>query len=92
MGDKKTKGKAGASLEDALLSQETAASKSELKLPILEDGLTVEELSLKMGRSVSWVRERLRVMANEGRLEVGRKKKLNILGFVAWYPSYKIKP
>lgn len=58
----------------------------------LKDGLTVEELAIKTGRDVGWVREKLRLLAAAGRLIVGRKKQMGLDGRNAMVPAYKIAP
>lgn len=56
----------------------------------LKDGLTIEELAIKTGRDVGWVREKLRLLAAAGRLIVGRKKQMGLDGRSVMAPAYKI--
>lgn len=58
----------------------------------LRDGLTVEELAIKTGKNVDWVKDKLRLLAAAGRLIVGRKKQMGLDGRSAMVPAYKIAP
>ncbi|MDP2325818.1 MAG: hypothetical protein Q8N51_17580 [Gammaproteobacteria bacterium] len=60
------------------------------ELPTMEDGMTAEELALQAGRSVDYIRERLKGLLNEGRLEIGRKPSRDLLGRGIWVPCYKM--
>lgn len=64
----------------------------DLGAPELTDGLTVQELALKTGRSVEWIRSKLKLLAAAGRLVVGRKKAMGLDGRDILVPAYKIKP
>lgn len=59
-------------------------------LPTMVDGMTAEELALQAGRSVETIRERLKGLLNEGRLEIGRKQSRDLMGRSIWVPCYKM--
>lgn len=61
------------------------------ELPILEDGLTVDELAAQLNRGEDWVRTRLRALAAEGRLIIGKRKVLDLAGREIMVPCYKIR-
>jgi len=79
-------------LESELLLRSASASINKI-MDLLEmaDGQSVEELAGNMGKGVKWVRDRLRQLAAEDRLEVGRKQVKNLTGAMQWVPVYKIK-
>jgi len=54
------------------------------------DGATVTELAEQTGKSRETILSRLRVMARQGRLVVGRKQIATIHGLPGWAPCYKV--
>lgn len=68
-----------------------AASRSGgiMELPLLDDGQTVEELAAEAGKGDEWVRSRLKALAAQGRLIIGRRQVVNLAGQRAWTFVYK---
>jgi len=58
-------------------------------LPLMEDGLSVEQIAKELTKSVKWVRERLKALAADGQLEIGKKRMKDLLGRTIWVPVYK---
>lgn len=52
---------------------------------------TVEELAFSLNRSVDWVRRRLRVLKDNGRIEVGRVTRPNIADIMCPRVAYCVK-
>lgn len=61
-----------------------------LKTEEMKDGLTIEELMLKTGKSDDWLKTKLKLIQAAGRLVIGRKKQRNLQGRMIMVPSYKI--
>lgn len=56
------------------------------------DGLTVRELSARLGIGDRLIIEKLKIIAESGRLIVGRKRVMDLCGRRVPVPSYKITP
>jgi len=55
------------------------------------EGTTVIELSDALGHSPEWVRRKLRLAINAGKVAVTRRKITDIAGRPQWVPAYKIR-
>lgn len=56
------------------------------------EALTTSEIMAKTGRSRDWVISRLRIAKAEGRLQVTKKRTLQIDGTLCHRPAYQILP
>lgn len=55
-----------------------------------EDGLTADEIALRLRQSREWVRFRLRGLVAANKVIVGKRKNTDVLGRVTWTPVYRI--
>jgi DNA-binding IclR family transcriptional regulator len=64
---------------------------AELETTSDNGGLSVNEIAARTGRSVSWVRGRLRTLQIEGRLVPGHRRATAIDGKASHTPVYRVK-
>ena len=58
---------------------------------VAEGALTTRALAGRIGRSLQWVREQLRLLIDEGKIEPVRVRTLDIAGRVTTSPAYRLK-
>lgn len=68
----------------ALFSAQTASE-------AVSGALTTRELANRVGRSVQWVRDRLRTLIDEGQVEAGEVQIVDIAGRKTISPAYSLK-
>lgn len=56
-----------------------------------DEGLTLRELAHELGLSSRSTYDRLRLLADAGRLAVGRRRTMSLHGHPSWSPVYWIK-
>lgn len=71
------------SLENIALSLGAGEENAEL--------LTPEELAIRTGKSVDYIKERLKLLAAAGRLVIGKKKQMQLDGKEKMVAAYGIK-
>lgn len=80
------------SLLDALASVQTPAEMKKYNdLTELSDGMTMEELAVELNKGDDWMRVRLKALAAQGKLIIGKKRSTDLAGRDIWVPAYKFK-
>lgn len=79
-------------LLDALTTvQSPAAVQAYKDLEELPDGMTTEEMSVELNKGDDWVKTRLKALAAQGKLIIGKKRSRDLSGRSIFVPAYKIK-
>ncbi len=76
--------------DEILLALERALSEAEVR-PGDDPGLSTEELRGAWNVSESTVRQRLRILARAGKLEIGRKNAVSLDSKKIQIPVYRVK-